>query len=68
MVFREPIAGYYDSYELISAETFARLLMKMDFDDFCILQDGLNENRLDLHSKMNIDFWYRSWTGQYVDT
>lgn len=57
MVFREPIAGYYDSYELLSAETFARLLMKMDFDDFCILQDGLNENRLDLHSKMNIDFF-----------
>ncbi len=57
MLFREPIAGYYDSYELFSAETFARLLMKMDFDDFCILQDGLNENRIDLHSKMNIDFF-----------
>lgn len=57
MLFREPIAGYYDSYELLSAETFARLLMKMDFDDFCILQDGLNENRINLHSKMNIDFF-----------
>lgn len=57
MLFRKPIAGYYDSYELISAETFARLLMKMDFDDFCILQDGLNENRIDLHSKVNIDFF-----------
>lgn len=31
--------------------------MKMDFDDFCVLQDGLNENRIDLHSKVNIDFF-----------
>ena len=57
MLFREPIAGYYHSYELFSAEAFDRLLMKMDFDDFCIWQDGLNENKIDLHSKVNIDLF-----------
>lgn len=44
----EPLASYYGTREHLSVETLVDLLDLMDFDDFCIFEENLKNNGLEL--------------------
>lgn len=44
----EPLASYYGTREHLSSEALDDLLDSMDFDDFCVFEENLKNNGLEL--------------------
>lgn len=51
----EPLASYYGTREHLSSEALDDLLDSMDFDDFCVFEENLKNNGLELCELVDSD-------------
>lgn len=51
----EPLAAYYGTREHLSSEALNDLLDSMDFDDFCVFEENLKNNGLELYELVDSD-------------